>query len=394
MKINIIGGGLGSQELLTKIAIEELKKADLVLTCDRLGDRLSHLNPNIQTVSISAMSEKLEELKNTNQNIAILASGDVGFYSIANTLIKKHPNLNFNLLNGISSFQYISAYLKIPYQDMKLVSFHGKDASPVPYVAYNKKTFMLTGGKWKAHDIITTLIKAGLNEVIVTVGENLSAENERIITGKITDLTNYTFADLAVVVIQNDKAVDVNEEIPDDAFIRGKSPMTKEGVRSILLTKLNIKPDDVIYDVGAGTGSCSIAIARRANEGSVYAIEKVDYGVELIKENKAKFGAYNVEVIHDSAPEGLENLPAPTKVFIGGSTGNMDQILDAVYAKNPKAMVVVTAVTLETLAESVSEFKKRNISSEVMCVNVASAAKLGNYNLMKAENPVYIIKAV
>lgn len=392
MNIFVVGAGLGDEAYLTGYAKNIICNAEIVITTKRIYEKMQRLNSNTVLIEISEIVPFILETK--YQSICILASGDIGFYSISNTIKDKLSQFNIEFVSGISSLQYLTAKLLIPYDDIKTISVHGREKSVIPYVCYNKKVFVLTGGKYKACDVINELNSCGLGEAMVTVGESLSDENERIITDKAKNLLHYKFDNLSVMLIVNEGFINPHTKIYDDEFIRGKSPMTKEAVRTLSISKLEIKPSDIVYDIGAGTGSVSIEMARCAYEGTVYAIEKEDYALELIEQNKAKFGAYNVSVINAVAPEGISHLPAPNKVFIGGSSGNLREIIDKILNKNKYAKIVVNAITLETLNEALVCFSDKNLATDIMCVNASVSERLGNYNMMKAQNPIYIVSGV
>ena len=180
--------------------------------------------------------------------------------------------------------------------------------------------------------------------------------------------------------------------LEDEAFLRDKVPMTKSEVRSISLSKLQLTEDAVVYDVGAGTGSVSIEIALQAAEGEVYAIEKKEEAAALLEKNKRKFAADHLHIIRGLAPEALADLPAPTHVFIGGSSGNLKEILEAVLAKNPHVRIVINAIALETVAEALDCLKTLPVKeTDVAAVSVAKAKELGRYHMMMGQNPVYVI---
>jgi precorrin-6Y C5,15-methyltransferase (decarboxylating) len=182
--------------------------------------------------------------------------------------------------------------------------------------------------------------------------------------------------------------------LPDEMFSRGKAPMTKQEVRSIVLSKLRLKPSDTVFDIGAGTGSVAVEMALLLTDGAVYALEKDGEAVGLLQKNKQLFSAYNLHIRQTVAPDGLAELPVPDKVFIGGSGGKLQAILDAIYSKNPEVRVVISVITLETLSETVAYYKNRpDLDVEIVSVAVAKAQKLGDYNLLKGQNPVFIITA-
>ena len=179
--------------------------------------------------------------------------------------------------------------------------------------------------------------------------------------------------------------------ISDDEFIRGEVPMTKEEVRSVSICKLMLCADSCLYDIGSGTGSVAIEAARLSPKIKVFAVEAKDEAVELIKKNCGKFNAENVSVISGSAPQALETLPVPTHAFIGGTHGRLKEILRALYRKNPEMRIVMTAVSLETVAEMQSVLSDYPVTDdEIVQVSIAKARKAGSHHLLFANNPVFV----
>lgn len=183
--------------------------------------------------------------------------------------------------------------------------------------------------------------------------------------------------------------------IPDEYFIRGSVPMTKEEVRILTISKVRLKGNEVVYDIGAGTGSISLEIARLLPEGKVFAIEQNPEGIELIKTNAHKLGVTNLEVIKGRAPEALVGLPNPQRIIIGGSSGSMEEIFLTFLPQLCKdGRVVINAITVESIHQGIDLAEKYLKEVEVIQVNISKAEKLGKYHLMKANNPVYIISGV
>jgi precorrin-6Y C5,15-methyltransferase (decarboxylating) len=177
----------------------------------------------------------------------------------------------------------------------------------------------------------------------------------------------------------------------DELFIRGEVPMTKSEVRSISISKLELSKDSVLYDVGAGTGSVSIEAALSMAEGTVYAIEKKNEAIELIYKNIEKFSTSNVIVTEGEAPEALLNLPVPTHAFIGGTSGNMDSVLDLLLNKNPDIRIVINVIALESLQDVMDWLKKKQIEAEIVHVQISKAKTAGRYHMMMGNNPVYVV---
>ena len=235
------------------------------------------------------------------------------------------------------------------------------------------------------------LIRYGLSDVKLTIGCDFGSDSERITSGRPAEIRDGDFGTLCVALIENNDARNIVFGIPDDEFIRGDAPMTKSEIRMLSVAKLRIKDDSIIYDIGAGTGSVSIELAQSAINGKVYAIEMKGPAADLIEENKLKFRTPNVEVIRGTAPEKMFDLPAPTHAFIGGSSGNLKDIVKCLLDKNPDIRMVINAVTIETAGEIASVIKELNlVEEEIISVSVDRTRKVGRYHLMDAQNPVYI----
>ena len=185
----------------------------------------------------------------------------------------------------------------------------------------------------------------------------------------------------------------ISDELQALVYAAVRMPATYAAVRSALEKSLmyNDINIDTVIDVGAGTGSVSIEAASLAKDGVVYAIEKKDEAIDLLEQNKRKFGTDNLEIIKGLAPEALEGLPAPTHAFIGGSSGNLKEILEVLLEQNPRVRVVINAIALETVAEAMQCLKSMAFTDvDIAQVSVAKGKKLGSYEMMMGQNPVYI----
>lgn len=393
-KVTLVGIGTGDSSQLTLEAVDACQNADIIIGAERM---LSSVNMHCSNTFNAYLSDEIIDFIKSHEeycNIVVALSGDVGFYSAAKKLIDviEKEGYELKLVCGISSVVYLCSKLKTSWEDINLLSAHGRDANIIASVKSHKKTFALLSGSDGVRSVCDSLIEAGLNDVILHVGENLSYSNELITSGQPADLKNQDFGKLCVVLITNEKADSTNPlGIDDENFIRGTAPMTKSEVRTLAITKLKLKQDSVIYDIGAGTGSVSIEMALAVPDGTVYAIEKENEAVDLIRQNKAKFGTSNLEIIHGTAPDAIRELPEPTHAFIGGSSGNLNDIIQTLLSKNKDMRIVITAVTLETVSEALScmtnfDFKHRDIVQ----LSVSKSRELGSYNLMTAQNPVYM----
>lgn len=183
------------------------------------------------------------------------------------------------------------------------------------------------------------------------------------------------------------------KSIKDSEFIRGNIPMTKQEVRSLVLDNAQISSKDIIIDIGAGTGSLSIESALRAIDGKVYAIEKEEEGIELIKANMEKFKVPNIEPIQGFAPEAASHITNADVIFIGGSGGKLLDILNySIRCLNPLGRLVITAITVETLYSALHFMQEQpDFTTEAFGVQITRIKSIRTSNMLQALNPIYII---
>lgn len=394
MKITLIGMGSGCPESLTVQGYAALREADLILGARRL---LSALPAGCTENRAAAyLPDEILELLHASgcENAALLYSGDTGFYSGAAKLLPLLRTMGYSVrvLPGLSSVQLLAAAVGRPWQDWKLVSAHGRVCDPVAEVLSHPQVFFLTGGGDSPATLCSKLTAAGLGAAHALVGENLGTPAEAIRFGLARELAEQTFAPLSVLLIERETLPPRRTPgLPDDAFIRGAVPMTKQEVRAAALAKLAVTPTDTLWDVGAGTGSVSVELALAAPAGQIYAIECDPEACALIQKNREKFSAYNLTLIEGKAPEALDTLPAPDAVFIGGTKGNMDAVIDAVLHKNPAARLCIAAIALETLSAAVAALTAHGLVVEVTQISVSRTKAAGSLHLLMANNPVFLI---
>ncbi len=480
MNITLIGTGCGTPATLTEEGKHALERAEVIFGAARvlngLPDACTRTSDSSRKKTVQAKPKQICDLlagyveEGTIENAAIALSGDSGFYSGAR-ILKERILERFGdicpveIIPGISSVQMLAARLGIPWQDWNLVSAHGVGCDPVYEIMKGRETFFLTGGKYTADVICRELAEAGLGELRVTVGENLSylhednnvstetghvdsfsssapdtktghvdsfsssapdtraehidsfsssdsdtrtehidsfsasardTKTEYIFTGTASECAERTFSDLAVLLVDT-KTQDGKRLIqprkpagmPDDVFTRGKVPMTKMEVRCVILGKMAVSENDVVWDIGAGTGSVSVELAMQARQ--VWAVERRDEAVELIRENREKFGRWNLRIVQGEAPMDLKELPDPDAVFVGGSGGHLGEILHEVWRRNENARICISATLLETLQESLAAFAEREIEPDIVQIAVTRSEKVGGRHMMRAGNPIYVI---
>ena len=392
-KISLVGIGMGAEKTLTLEGKKAFDEAELLIGAKRMTEAVQ--KPG-QSVLHEYRSEKIVEYIKAHpeyRTVAIALSGDVGFYSGAKKLVDLLEG-NVEVICGISSVVYFMAKIGLSWDDAKIVSAHGRKCNLVSLIRHNPKVFSILGTEDGVASLARKLVYYGMGDVILYVGENLSYENEKIFHDKAENLTEYRGDALSVVTAYNENATPLSavHGIRDEEFLRGKAPMTKEEVRTVSLSKLCLGEDSVCYDVGAGTGSVSIEMALRAWNGEVYAIEKKEDALGLLKENRQKFAVDNLKIIPGTAPEAMMELPVPTHAFIGGSSGNMNEIVKLLLEKNPEVRIVINCITLETVTEAMNAIRDFNLTDvDIVQLGAARSKTVGRYHMMMGENPIYII---
>lgn len=392
-KISLVGIGMGAEKTLTLEGKKAFDEAELLIGAKRMTEAVQ--KPG-QKVLHEYRSEKIVEYIKAHpeyRTVAIALSGDVGFYSGAKKLIDLLEG-HVEVICGISSVVYFMAKIGLSWDDAKIVSAHGRKCNLVSLIRHNPKVFSILGTEDGVASLAKKLVYYGMGDVTLYVGENLSYENEKIFHDKAENLTEYRGDALSVVTAYNEDAAALNavHGIRDEEFLRGKAPMTKEEVRTVSLSKLRLAEDSVCYDVGAGTGSVSVEMALRAWNGEVYAIEKKEDALGLLKENRQKFAVDNLKIIPGTAPETMVELPVPTHAFIGGSSGNMNEIVKLLLEKNPKVRIVINCITLETVTEAMNAIRDFDLTDvDIVQLGAARSKSIGRYHMMMGENPIYII---
>ena len=389
--IYIVSMGPGSDELIAPLALKRINEASEVYC----AERYARFVPEEKMRPITPISRALEGISRAKANgtdAAVLVSGDAGLYSMLETIKRVIGADGISVVPGISSLSAFCAELNISWQDARILSGHGRELSQAGLchcARTNKKTLVLLDGERNPRRVRDALARGGLDGVKLYIGERVSCPDMRV--GLFEDRE---YDPLSVACIIND-APDTEAAIigiPDEEFIRAKTPMTKRAIRMQVINELRLRPGSVVWDIGSGTGSVSVECARQCPEGAVYAIERDEEAFKLTELNAERFHALNLTAIKGSAPEALSGLPAPTHVFLGGSGGRTKEIFALLEGLRVPIRICATAVTVETeseLLQIMSGYKR--FTANQIAVN--SIEKLGAYHMRRAGNPVTVFAA-
>lgn len=412
-KVTIIGAGPGNPDLLSRSALDAIGIADLVIGAHRALVGID-VPPDVVRCELVKTADIVAALTDAAswQRAVVVMTGDVGLFSGARRLVEAlsgDAQVDVRLIPGISSASYLAARLARPWQDWRFASAHGVACDIVAEAERAGELFLATSGGEDPSRLSGELVQAGFGDARVTVAERLSYPDERITCATASEIAGQTFDDLNVMLIDfaggagspagasraaSSRWPYASSGIPDELFIRGDVPMTKQEVRAVALAKLRLTATDTVWDVGAGTGSVSIEAALVARAGSVWAVERNAAGVRLIRENADAFGCGNVHAVPGVAPEALVKLPVPDAVFVGGSAGELPSIVEAALEKNSQVRLCVPCVTVETLTEACALLSGSRFKGFEACqVSAARAEAVGSHHLMKAQNPVFLVSA-
>lgn len=412
-KVTIIGAGPGNPDLLSRAALDAIDIADVVIGAHRALAGID-VPPDVVRCELVKTADIVAALTDAAswQRAVVVMTGDVGLFSGARRLVEAlsgNAQVDVRVIPGISSASYLAARLARPWQDWRFASAHGVACDIVAEAERAGELFLVTSGGEDPSRLSGELVQAGFGDARVTVAERLSYPDERITCATVSEIAGQTFDDLNVMLIDfaggagspagasraaSSRWPYASSGIPDELFIRGDVPMTKQEVRAVALAKLRLTATDTVWDVGAGTGSVSIEAALVARAGSVWAVERNAAGVRLIRENADAFGCGNVHAVPGVAPEALVKLPVPDAVFVGGSAGELPSIVEAALEKNSQVRLCVPCVTVETLTEACALLSGSRFKGFEACqVSAARAEAVGSHHLMKAQNPVFLVSA-
>lgn len=396
-KIFLVGAGIAGWEGFGARALEVINSADLLIGHQRLLDIFPDFKGKKQTYG--DLSIMLDFLKDTDQRVVVLSSGDPNFFGVARFLLRNLPKERIEIFPNVTSTQYAFARIKEPWDDAIFLSVHGRGLkSAIDRIIAADKAAVLTDAVNNPAAIARELIARGAEGFEVYLCEDLGLPSEKFTRTDVRGLAGMESSALNILILI--KSWEPNLEnypiigIADDEYSTAKKLITKQEIRAVTLAKLQLQNDLVLWDVGAGSGSVSIEAGNLMPNGKVYALEKNPQYLAFIRENLKKFASKNVLLVEALAPEGLDDLPNPDRVFIGGSGGMLEDIIDAVDRRlKPDGLIVLNAVTLDTLTKAVEFLEDHGYTVEVTCVNVAKTIELTEYKMFEAHNPVYIISA-
>lgn len=429
-KIHVIGIGFRPLEMKASRALLD---SDVVLSNGRLLDVFKgyseYEDVKGRIIEHNTVYEMLDYIAENHEKkkISLLAAGDPMFFGIGRLVIERLGREAAEIYPDLSSIQVAFSRARVTENNAFLVSLHGGpdpekrrrleyELSEVPgLLARYGKLAVLTDRENNPSKIAEELTKPSavsgqLAAVKMYVCEKLGYEDEKITEGSPSDIAKRPFEHPNVVIVTSEK-VNKRESgkasstfehsntqtvkpvfgLREDEIPHARGLITKDEVRAVAIHKLRLPRNGVMWDVGAGSGSVSIECAKISPGLDIYAVEKKDEQTEIIKENVEKFGITNVTLIESEAPGALDGLPRPDRVFIGGSGGEIGRIVEEIRNNMRSGIVVVNAVTIETLNDAVHALEKNGFTVNISEVSVSRSKQIGTKRQMNALNPIFVI---
>jgi precorrin-6Y C5,15-methyltransferase (decarboxylating) len=342
------------------------------------------------------LSSIVERLQTETKRTVVLASGDPLFFGIGGYVANK---CHVELYPNLSSIQLAFAKMGESWQDAAFLSVHGRQMKGLAQrIDGKEKVALLTDEINSPGAIAKYLLYYGMKEYRAFVAENLGGEEERTGWYSLEEMQDGLFSSLNVVILKRGSAAQPWPflGIADEEFAQRKPDkglITKKEIRTLSLASLQLKANSTVWDIGTCTGSVAIEACRIAREGHVFAVEKNEGDLENCRQNMRKFRT-DFTVIHAKAPQGLDEFADPDAIFIGGSGGELREVLHIGCARlKPGGKIVVNAATIETLYDAVQALQAEGFAVNMNLVQISRSKPILNMNRFEGLNPIYIITA-
>jgi precorrin-6Y C5,15-methyltransferase (decarboxylating) len=397
--ILVVGvGGEGPASLPAAI-LERVAQADQLWGGQRLLAFWADHPAEKVTISADIAAQVQQLRTRRSRRVVVLASGDPGFYGIVGTLRRALPAGDLEIIPHVNSLQLAFARAGLDWNEAIFTSVHARPlAEVVGWAKRAAKLGILTDQQHTPGVIAQTLLEVGLADCRAIVAENLGQPDERLTDTRLSALPEREFDPLNVLLLVRNadwQPWPTFAPRPDEAYAHRRGLITKADVRSLSLARLALTETDTIWDIGAGSGAVSIEMAELAWRGQVFAIEHDPENLDFVRQNCRRFGVLNRPVVEGRAPAALIDLPAPAAVFIGGTGGEMADILAQLnQVAQPGCRVVMNLTTLENLHEALRLMESHSWSPQVTQVNLAQGQEIAGLTRLAPLNPVFIVSGV
>ncbi len=412
-KVYVIG--IGFRPLGEK-ASYVVHKSDVVLANNRLIEVFKRYSEyesvKHKIIAHGNVYEMLDYIADNYQakKLALLAAGDPMFFGIGRLVVERLGKDAVEVYPDISSIQAAFSRIRETSNNALLISLHGGpdpekrrkleyELADLPeLLKRHSKIAILTDKVNSPEKIAETICRGEVTSPLhsglkMYVCEKLGYDDEKVTEGTPEEISKMSFGHPNVVIIVGAwRAMPLPVfGLKEDEILHSRGLITKDEVRAVAIHKLRLPRTGVMWDIGAGSGSVSIEAAIIYPDLKIFAIEKDEDQLLNIRENKSRYAAGNIEIVSGHAPDALMHLPAPDRVFIGGSSGRLNDIVDYITEKMPSGIAVINAATIETLNEAVQSLERNGFKVDVSELSVSRSKTINGKKHMSALNPIFII---
>jgi precorrin-6Y C5,15-methyltransferase (decarboxylating) len=414
--IGVLDNGAAS---LSREALQVLHEARHVIAGSRLLETLADDIAQARRYDLTGQLKQVPDWINAalahNEAVAVLATGDPLCHGIAGFLAGKLDPARVRILPNLSTLQLALAELKLPWQDARIVSVHGKDADEWARGATTEHGLYELAQQCRQNDLLAVLtspdntpariarmlqIEGLADDFEIAVAQALKQPEQYVSAfSAVDEVAARDYLDPNVVILKRKAPMNapVLFGLRDDAFSQRKPEkglITKREVRAVSLARLQLTRHSIVWDIGAGSGSVGLEAARLCSDGHVFAIEKNADDIANVEQNQVAWAISNYSFFHGKAPQYLHSWPDPDAVFIGGSGGELAELIALCLQRLcPAGWLVMNFVTLENLSTAVDTLKKLGADWDVCQIQASRSSPILNMNRLQAENPVWIVSA-
>ena len=400
--VTIIGMGTGPQDL-TGRQLKAIERSDILVGGKRLLNAFK--DSAVRKITIGRNIDEIIDFLKKHMNkhrIVVLASGDPLFYGIGTTLSLALGPENILIYPNVSTVAAAFARIKEPWSNVRIISLHGKqnERQLLNALKQEDKLAVYTDPHQNPAWLARQLIENEMIDFRMCVFEQLGASTERFAWYSLDRAATIEFSEPNMVILKRGaKELEIDADpylgMPDSWFAHQKSLITKSEVRAVTLSKLRLSADHILWDLGAGSGSISIEASLFLKKGRIIAIEKSPERIEQIQRNIKRFHVNNMEIRQSVLPEGLENLPAPDRIFIGGGGKDLAKIIQTAAARlNPDGIIVINTVLIENLQIVKETLHRLGFQTGIFQIQISNGVDMPWGERLEAQNPVWIIRGL
>ncbi|MCD6274015.1 MAG: precorrin-6y C5,15-methyltransferase (decarboxylating) subunit CbiE [Deltaproteobacteria bacterium] len=403
--ISVIGMGLSPDDLTAR-HLELIKQADILIGGKRHLDHFKNLPARKKDITknlkkiIAFIKDRIENSA-TDLSIVVLASGDPLYFGIGSLLIRSIGADMVNIYPNITSVAAVFARIKEPWHDVHVISMHGREQkiALLSALAKKEKIALFTDSNNNPAMVAKLLIENNYADFQICVLEQLGTSSEHVEWYELSNAVEKIFSEPNMVVLKR-KPVDMDIEpaerphlgMPESSFDHKDGLITKAEVRAVVISKLHLMPDSILWDLGAGSGSVSIESSYFITTGVIFAVEQHKERIIQIQNNKNRYNVNNLEIIHTKLPLGLENLPRPDRIFMGGGGRDLEKIIKAASSRlKENGIIVINTVLVQNIEAALQSLKKAGFKTDFIQIQVNNRKDMPWGERLESQNPVWII---